>query len=110
MDSDWPQSLLWSLKLEVSTFRHFAFNTQQLARTFVDIHPLFRLPDPDPPNELSVLSSRPLPGLLIAPSLWSFFTTPADRFDETLNEDRHPETLKALVTIILGASQVPLGA
>ena len=87
--------------------RSLKFGSQQLAGMLANIHslpPLLipqypTLSEPDPPNEVSILSSPLFLVLLIALGLHMFFTISADRFDETLNEDKHSEALTALMAI-----------
>ena len=53
----------------------------------------------DPPSEASVFSSPLLLVLLIALGLHLFFASSANRFDQTLHEDKHSEALTALMAI-----------
>lgn len=54
---------------------------------------------PDPPIELSDLSSPLLLAFLVALGLYLSCASSASRFDETLNEDKHSEALTALTAI-----------
>jgi len=56
-------------------------------------------PTPSQPTELSIFSLPLLLALLVALGLYLSCTSSANRFDETLHEDRHSEALTALMAI-----------
>ena len=57
------------------------------------------LSQPNPPSQVSVLSSPLLTGFLVVLGLYLFYTFFANRFDKTLHEDKHSEALTALMAI-----------
>ncbi|KAF9789630.1 hypothetical protein BJ322DRAFT_548149 [Thelephora terrestris] len=73
-------------------------NTYSLPPLLVPQHPTTSS-QLDLPAETSVFSSPLMLALLIALGLYLFWTISANRFDETLREDKHSEALTALMAI-----------
>ena len=74
-----------------------ATNIHQLPPLLIPQNP--PIPQPDSPPEAFTFSPSLLLALLIALSLYLFFASSADRFDELLHEDKHSEALAALMAI-----------